>query len=203
MTGSFGRQGGRARAAPSGGSAEDAGHDGSPADPVSIARSIGLTLLTAAPRTRSQLAEAMHRRGVPDAAATEVLDRFTEVGLIDDAAFATTWVTSRHAVRRLAPRALANELRLRGVAEPLIAAAVAGVDHDDVEAAARDLVVRRARATTGLPPQVRLRRLVAMLSRKGYPGDVALRVVRDVLDVETSDTEESEVAPDDSEDTSF
>ncbi|HEY5457132.1 MAG TPA: regulatory protein RecX [Acidothermaceae bacterium] len=157
------------------------------ADPTSVARSIGLNLLDAAPKTRAQLAEAMRKRGVPDDAANEVLDRFEEVGLLDDAAFANAWVTSRQSGRGLAPRALSNELRQRGIAEPLIAEAVGGVDSDDVEAAARDLVTRRARATAGMPNAVRMRRLVAILNRKGYSGELAVRVVREVLAVDADE----------------
>jgi regulatory protein len=173
------------------------GHDDGPeqsgdptepmADPTSVARSIGLDLLDASPKTRAQLADAMRRRGVPDDAATEVLDRFGEVGLIDDAAFADAWVTSRQAGRGLAPRALANELRERGISQELIADALGRVDSDDIESAARDLVTRRARSSAGLPTQVRMRRLVAMLNRKGYSGELAVRVVREVLAVDDID----------------
>jgi regulatory protein len=152
-----------------------------------VARSVALDLLAAAPKTRAQLAEAMRKRGVPDEAAEAVLDRFDEVGLIDDAAFATAWVRSRHSVRGLAPRVLAGELRQRGVAEPLIADAVSELDQGDVESAARALVARRAHVGRGLPTAVRVRRLVGMLQRKGYPGDVAFRVVREVLADETLD----------------
>jgi regulatory protein len=162
------------------------------ADPTSVARSIGLNLLDAAPKTRTQLAEAMRKRGVPEDAANSVLDRFEEVGLVDDAAFANAWVTSRQAGRGLAPRALSNELRQRGVAEPLIAEAVGNVDGEDVEAAARDLVTRRARATVGMPNAVRMRRLVALLNRKGYSGELAVRVVREVLAVDADELAEIE-----------
>jgi len=158
-----------------------ADHDDPPADPASVARKIALDLLTAAPRTRAQLADAMARRGVPEDVGVEVLDRFTEVGLIDDAAFAQNWVASRQRTRGLAPRALAGELRQRGVAEPVIAAAVNAVDGDEVAAAARALARRKARTMTGLPRETQLRRLSGMLARKGYPSDVALRAVRDVL----------------------
>jgi regulatory protein len=158
-----------------------ADHDDPPADPASVARKIALDLLTAAPRTRAQLADAMARRGVPEEVGVEVLDRFTEVGLIDDAAYAQAWVASRQRTRGLAPRALAGELRQRGVAEPLIAAAVTAVDGDEVAATARALVRRKARAMIGLPREAQLRRLSGMLARKGYPSDVALRAVRDVL----------------------
>lgn len=151
------------------------------ADPASVARSIALDLLTAAPRTRAQLGEAMRRRAVPADVAAEVLDRFGEVGLIDDAAFAQAWVTSRQAARGLAPRALADELRKKGVDEPVIAEAVSAVPRDDVESTARALVRRRTRSMIGLPTEVKVRRLAGMLARKGYPGDIAIRAVRDVL----------------------
>jgi regulatory protein len=174
------------------GSSESVDPDEPMADPTSVARSIGLNLLDAAPKTRAQLAEAMRKRGVPDDAANEVLDRFEEVGLLDDAAFANAWVTSRQSGRGLAPRALSNELRQRGIAEPLIAEAVGSVDSDDVEAAARDLVTRRARATAGMPNAVRMRRLVALLNRKGYSGELAVRVVREVLAVDADELAEIE-----------
>src|SRR3954451_24455118 len=90
------------------------------ADPESVARTIGLRMLDGQPRTRAELATAMAKRGVPQGAATAVLDRFTEVGLLDDAAFAHAWVESRHRGRGLARRALANELHRKGV-EPEIA----------------------------------------------------------------------------------
>lgn len=72
------------------------GRDGEPRDPVEQARNICLRLLTGSPRTRKQLADALRKREIPDEAAEEVLARFVDVGLIDDAAFAGAWVESRH-----------------------------------------------------------------------------------------------------------
>jgi regulatory protein len=126
------------------GGGHSAGGEFGSGDPVERARSIGLNLLSNAPKSRAQLAEAMRSRGIPDDAAAGVLDRFTEVGLIDDVAFADAWVTSRQSHRGLAPRALATELRRKGIAEPTIADAIAEVSDDDVEASARELVERRS-----------------------------------------------------------
>ena len=53
----------------------------------------------------------MHRGGVPDEAAEAVLTRFTDAGLIDDAAFARAWVESRHHSRGLSKRSLSAELQ--------------------------------------------------------------------------------------------
>ncbi|MFF4805140.1 recombination regulator RecX [Streptomyces sp. NPDC001351] len=161
----------------------------SPADPVERARAICLRLLTGTPRTRKQLADALRKREIPDEAAEEVLSRFEEVGLINDSAFADAWVESRHHGRGLARRALAQELRTKGVDSTLIDAAVSQLDSEQEEATARELVVRKLRSTRGLDRDKRLRRLAGMLARKGYSEGMALRVVRQALEEEGEDTE--------------
>ena len=158
-----------------------------PDDPEAVARLICLRQLTAAPRTRAQLAETLRRRGVPEEAAEAVLGRFTEVGLIDDAMFASAWVESRHHGRGLGRRALAAELNQRGVDRDDIQAAVAKLSPETELATARALVERRLASTASLPVQVRLRRLVGMLARKGYPAGLAYRVVREALDQDRQD----------------
>ncbi|MEV5149227.1 recombination regulator RecX [Streptomyces sp. NPDC052727] len=158
-------------------------------DPVERARAICLRLLTGTPRTRKQLADALRKREIPEDVAEEVLSRFEEVGLIDDGAFADAWVESRHHGRGLARRALARELRTKGVDSALIEDAVAQLDSEQEEATARELVARKLRATRGLDRDKRLRRLAGMLARKGYPEGMALRVVRQALEEEGEDTE--------------
>jgi regulatory protein len=152
-----------------------------------MARQICLKMLTAAPRTRAQLAAALSRRGVPEDVAEAVLGRFAEVKLIDDAMFASAWVESRHHGRGLAGRALAAELRQRGVAPADIEAAIGELKPDQEIATARALVARRLAGTRGQPLQARIRRLMGMLARKGYPQALAYRVVREALDQEGID----------------
>lgn len=161
----------------------------SPQDPAERARAICLRLLTGNPRTRKQLADALRKREIPDEVAEEVLSRFEDVGLIDDAAFAGAWVESRHHGRGLARRALARELRTKGVEPTLIQEAVERLDSEQEEATARELVDRKLRATRGLDRDRRLRRLAGMLARKGYPEGMALRVVRQALEAEGEDTD--------------
>lgn len=149
-----------------------------------MAREICLRLLSFAPRTRAQLADALRRRGVPDEAAGRVLGRYSEVGLIDDQAFARAWVQSRHIGRGLARRALAAELRRRGVAEETVDEAVSDLHPEQEEAAARELVARRLPATSGLDPAKRMRRLMGMLARKGYSSGLSYRLIREALEAE-------------------
>ncbi|MFJ4217403.1 recombination regulator RecX, partial [Streptomyces hydrogenans] len=161
----------------------------SPQDPAERARAICLRLLTGTPRTRRQLADALRKREIPDDIAEEVLARFEDVGLIDDAAFADAWVESRHHGRGLARRALARELRSKGIDPGLVQEAVNQLDSEQEEVTARELVERKLRATRGLERDRRLRRLAGMLARKGYPEGMALRVVRQALEEEGESTD--------------
>ena len=154
------------------------------ADPVAVAREICLRLLTERARTRQELAQALRKRGVPDDAAGTALERFDEVGLIDDAAFAGQWVRSRHTRRGLARRAIAVELRRKGVADEVAQQALAEVDTAAEEHRARELVDRKLRTIPADTPERRVtagRKLVGMLARRGYPGGIAYRVVREAL----------------------
>jgi regulatory protein len=167
---------------------------GGPGEPrpgraAELARQVCLNELAARPRTRAELAGALRRRGFDEVVVAEVLDRYDEVGIIDDDAFARAWVTSRHHGRGLARRALAGELRRKGVAAETVGEALAELDPSTEEATARELVTRKLRADrrarSGRPGQQRpdatLRRLVGMLARKGYPPGLAVRVVKEVL----------------------
>jgi regulatory protein len=172
------------------------------ADPLSMAREICLRLLTDRARTRQELAQALRRKGIPDDAAATVLERFDEVGLIDDAAFAGQWVRSRHAHRGLARRAIAVELRRKGVADEVAGEALAEVNGESEERRARELVDRKLRSlkvASAEQQTVAGRRLVGMLARKGYGAAVAYRVVREALAEHGADVEELDGAepPDD------
>jgi len=150
-------------------------------DQEQIARSIALRLLTGAPRSRAQLEEAMAKRDVPADVAAAVLDRYTEVGLVDDAEYARMLVRTRHAERGLSRRALAVELRRKGIDDDLAVEALGEVDADDEEAAARRLVRRKLASTANLDAQVQARRTYAALGRKGYPPGLVARLIREEL----------------------
>jgi regulatory protein len=152
-----------------------------PGDPESVARAICLRLLTQRARTRAELAQALRRRGVPDEAAGRVLDRFVEVGLIDDEALAESVVFTQHRERGLAARAVAVKLRQRGLPDSAVDAALGLINPDSEREAARRLVARKLPALRALAPETRSRRLVGMLGRRGYSLSLAVDVVRDVM----------------------
>lgn len=163
---------------------------GPDADPESVARKILLDQLTGRARTRAELATKLAQRDVPGDIAEGLLDRFTEVGLIDDAAFARLWIEQRQEGRGLARRALAQELRRKGVDDETVRDALEERAEDDPDAeleAARMLVRRKLRSVQGLDHDKAVRRLVGMLARKGHSSGVAFRVVREELDADLTD----------------
>lgn len=170
------RRGGRAGAV--GGRARPAGP---PADPEQAARDAVLRQLSMGPRTRAQLSAALRRRQIPADVVEAVLDRFEDVRLVDDQEFARQWVETRHHGKGLARRALAYELRNRGVDGPVADGALQQVSADSELAAARALVRRRAATMTGDDPTRKVRRLAGMLARKGYGPGVAMQAIREQL----------------------
>lgn len=200
-----GRAGSRAAGRRPTGSKRDAGQPASPGsgsgpappghpddalgDPEAAARAICLRLLAAAARPRAGLAAALARKGIPSEAAERVLDRLTEVGLIDDEAYAQSFVASRHRHGALGADALRDQLRRKGVDAPIAASAVAVVDRDAEYDRARAFLERRVDSAMAHGADTARRRLLGLLARRGYPADLAQRVVREAIEGYEADTD--------------
>ena len=154
------------------------------ADPESVARTILLNQLTGRARTRSELATKLSSKDVPDDVAAKLLDRFEEVGLVDDAAFAREWVEQRGSGRGLARRALAMELRRKGVDDEISKEVLSEIDPDVEIQAAHRLVQAKLRSMSRFDDTTKIRRLTGMLARKGYSPQVSFDVVRQELGAE-------------------
>lgn len=155
--------------------------DGPDADPESVARKILLDQLTGQARSRHELADRLAKKDVPTEVATRLLDRFEEVGLVDDGAFARAWVASRQPGKGLARRALAHELRRKGIDDEVAREALDEIEPEQEEAAARALVRKKLRTLSRVDDTTATRRLVGLLARKGYGSAMAFAVVRDEL----------------------
>jgi regulatory protein len=147
------------------------------------ARALCLRLLTARARTRAELAGQLTKRGYPDDVSTHVLDRLAAVGLVDDVGFAEQWVRSRRVNAGKGKRALAAELRTKGVDDEVITTALAGIDAGAERERAEQLVrdkLRREKLGDDDDTKV-ARRLVGMLARRGYSQTMAFDVVKGEL----------------------
>ncbi|MGZ8813647.1 MAG: recombination regulator RecX [Mycobacterium sp.] len=143
------------------------------------ARALCLRLLAARARTRAELEGQLAKRGYSDDVSATVLDRLTRVGLVDDADFAEQWVRSRRVHAGKGKRALAAELRNKGVDSEVITAALADIDAGAERQRAEQLVRDKLRREKfGDDDDIKLaRRLVGMLARRGYHQTMAFDVV--------------------------
>ena len=169
------------------GPARSGGGGAPPGDPEATARQICLRLLTIAPRPRAGLAQALARRKIPAEVAERVLDRMTEVGLLDDAAYAAAFVRTKQRDRALGRVALRTELRRRGIDEEPAAQALAQVDPESERGRAEQLVDRRIGTALAAGTVAARRRLLGLLARRGYPADVAIAVVDRALQAHADD----------------
>lgn len=166
---------------------EDTQALGPDADAEEVARKILLDQLTGQARSRKELADKLAAKNVPSEIAGALLDRFEEVGLVDDGAFARAWVASRQPGKGLARRALAQELRRKGIDDEVAREALDQIDPDDECEVARALVRKKLRSLGGVDEKVATRRLVGMLARKGHAPGVAYAVIREELGAEIED----------------
>ena len=143
-------------------------------------RTILLRRLSSAPRTRGELEKDLARRGADPEIAARVLDRFEEVGLIDDDAFARMWVESRHRSKALARSALKRELSDRGLDRESIDEAVAQIDDEAEWQRARDFAAAKFRVRHGEDQLKAMNRLAGQLARKGYPASMCFTVAREM-----------------------
>lgn len=149
-----------------------------PADPAERAREIALRLLSHSPRSCAQLRQKLIDRDVEPALADELVARYVEVGLLDDAALSAQIARTRHNERGLAPRAIRLELQRKGFTAEDIESALEPID-DRIDDRAEHLARKRWDSLAVLDPEVRVRRVVGMLARRGYSPSNALAVVKD------------------------
>ena len=134
----------------------------------------GLRLLAHRPRSRAELEARLRRKGHPAEAIDHALRRLTELGYVEDGAFARAWVRERW--RRRGPRALVAELRQKGVERDRIERALAEAP-SDLLTWALEVGRRRARQLADADPEVFRRRLGAYLLRRGFPSTVVRQAV--------------------------
>jgi regulatory protein len=128
---------------------------------------------------RQDLARRMLRKGHPRQAVETAVERAAGFGLLDDAAFAQSYVQTRSA-RGRGPSRLVRDLLSMGVERALIDRAIAAEWSEGSDKTAMPLVLAKKRAAQlgGLPRQTKRRRVVAYLARRGFSG----REIRDIVD---------------------
>lgn len=152
------------------------------------ARAMALRILGNSPRSAAQLREGLLKRHVVEPLIDEIIARYIEVGLLNDPELAAAIARTRHHERGASRRAIGMELRRKGFEQPDIDEALAQIDDDDEFSRARELALKRWKKLDGLEHEVRVRRTVGMLGRKGYSPSVAFGVVKSLDSADSEDT---------------
>lgn len=167
-------------------------------DLVWRAREAALNLLSYRARSAAELRRRLRRKDFPDDVVDRCVADLAAKGLVDDAAFAASWVRDRVRGRPRGARRLVQELRAKGVDQETAAAAVqetlAAEDVTELELArdAASAWARRAFGGRGAPArmdaesrQTAKRRLYGYLARRGFAGKVIRVVMDEVLRTES------------------
>ncbi|MEY4327413.1 MAG: hypothetical protein RIR71_83 [Actinomycetota bacterium] len=144
------------------------------------AKNVLLFQLSRSMKTRFQLAAILKKREIPDEIANAVLDRFTEAQLIDDAAFARAFVNSRIAVSGKSRSVIARELKQKGVSAQDADSALSAIDAELEDQTAYSVAKKRYQQLSTLDPEVRRRRLMGFLMRRGFSSQLTSRILRDL-----------------------
>lgn len=164
------------------------------ADPLSVAKNIALRQLSLAPKTRFQLEQVLAKKGVDPEVAKASLDRLTEVGLIDDLAYAGMFVRSKCVAKKISRSVLRMEMRQKGISDEHIEQALSQVTDEDEYRMATELVVKKLRSMRSLEKNVIERRLYGLLARKGYNSGVVIRVIKEQLSEFSADQDLADFA---------
>ena len=143
-----------------------------------------LEVLARGPRATKDLGRWLAQREHSPDDISAALERLTERGLLNDAAYATMFARSRLTTHHMSRRRIAAELAKRGVDRAVADAAIAEVMEDeaiDERAMVSAAAAKKMRSLAQLGPDVQRRRLYGFLARKGYPADLVRSVVATLM----------------------
>ena len=144
-----------------------------------LAVEIANRLLAVRLRSRRELEDRLHRRGISADILASVIADLERHGFIDDRRFAEAWVRTRRALLPSGRIRLQYELARKGVARDAVTQVLGG-GGDEAELALA-VAQGRMRRYRGLQPEVVYRRLGGLLQRRGFSSGVVSRVLRQVL----------------------
>jgi regulatory protein len=135
------------------------------------------------PRQRSigEVRRRLTRVGYRGELVEGAIARLVELGMLDDAAFARTWIESRDRVRPRGGRTLRRELAVKGIEREVVDGTMDEREAETPDAdaeAARRLLERNARALARVAdPRARRERAYALLARHGFDPETSVAAI--------------------------
>ncbi len=143
-------------------------------------RAAALRFLKIRPRSIQELTDKLRLKGFAPDEVEEEMKYLQSIDLLDDRAFAASWVRYRLA-RPFGFRRIITELKQKGISEEIIANAVTPAKSDYTEYdVILELAERRAKRLVGLEPQKMKKRVADYLLRRGFTMDLVMKVIKKI-----------------------
>ena len=160
------------------------------ADGHEAAYTRALRLLNQQDRSERDIRQHLHRQGIADDVVNEVIERLARSGLVNDERYALNWVDNRSEFRPRSRRALAYELKLKGISQEAADRALSQVDEDQL---AYQAARKQVRKLGQLPwPEFR-QKMLSFLARRGFSYETSAPVADRVWAELHADDENSEI----------
>ena len=134
------------------------------------------------PRSESEVRSYLRRLGCPPEAVDTALAKLRSLNYLNDESFARDWARSKAQNFGYGPRRIEQQLRTKGIAQPLAREALREVFAEaEEEALARRLLATRFSGQDIKEPKVR-HRAVAMLQRRGFSAKIIFDLLKYSID---------------------
>lgn len=150
-------------------------------NPAEAARELMLRELTKGPRSAAQLERLLIKNDCPEELIGELIERYREVGLVDDVAYAKALVNTRRNLKKLAKPMIRRELIAAGVSEEDFTEVLESISRESELELAVELAAKKLRTCQNLPYEAQVRRTSGYLARRGFSSGLiseAIRVAR-------------------------
>ncbi|KPK06060.1 MAG: hypothetical protein AMJ56_15075 [Anaerolineae bacterium SG8_19] len=146
------------------------------ADEVERAKASAYRYLSYRPRSIAELKRQLVNKGYKETTVDQVIDRLSELELIDDMAFARYWVEQRETFKPRGRRALRYELYQKGIDRQIVDMVVAEVDET---VSAKKAARKKAKLWRELPEEQFYEKLGNYLKRRGFSYEIARSVTQE------------------------
>lgn len=146
------------------------------------AKKRALNILSARDHSSAELRNKLVKKEHPEDVVDVLIDKLEKANLLNDRAYAHGYVRAQRESRKLSKKALRLQMRKKGLPDSAVSEALDEVQAEDEHELAFSVAMKKARSTRGLPREVRERRILGMLARRGFPTGISLDVTRRALD---------------------
>jgi len=134
-------------------------------------------------RSETEMRSHLHSRGYEAAHIAMVIERLSELKLLDDREFAREALSQTTRRAPAGARLLRDVLDRHGVKPEIAGEAIeeARAESPHEEQQARGLIESRLKAMGSLDPVAKARRLMGLLARRGFEQELAERLIREIV----------------------